>query len=129
MRPTIPSKLVVQITQDHRLFIRNLTWHQYRSHISIYQVQMLVNPRRRGCSHTLLTTDNSIPQRIPLIRRYPTSTQLKLHNSDFTADPADIHIPSHQVVVHNHISSLMIPCLILHITSIHHMIFTNRNVY
>ena len=121
MRPTIPSKLVVQITQDHRLFIRNLTWHQYCSHISIYQVQMLVNPRRRGCSHTLLTMDNSIPQWIPLIRRYPTSTQLKHHNSDFTADPADIHRQaSHQVVAHSHTSSLMISCLILHITNIHH---------
>ena len=57
----------VQVTQGHRLFIRNLT-HQHHSCISIYQVQMLVSPRHRGCSHTLLTLNNSTPPWIPLIR-------------------------------------------------------------
>ena len=41
--------------------------HQHRSRISIYQVQMLVNPRHRGCSHTLLTSNNSTLPWIPLI--------------------------------------------------------------
>ncbi|KAL4081523.1 hypothetical protein V8B97DRAFT_1923469 [Scleroderma yunnanense] len=42
-----------------------------------------------------------------LICHYPTNTQLKRHSN--IVDPADIHIPSHQVVVYSRIICLMNP--------------------
>ena len=65
----------VQVTQGRQLFIRNLT-HQRRSRISIYQVQMLVNPRHRGCSHTLITSNNSTPHGY----QYATPTPQQFHS-------------------------------------------------